>query len=62
MRNFFLLYADGVDRIRIFLAWNWELIQDWCGITQENMIPIYDIPIIDATVLIIQKLWSFFQL
>ena len=37
-----------VNRIRIFLTWNQQLIPDWRDINQENMIHIYDVTIIDV--------------
>ena len=38
-----------INRIRNFLTWNWQVIQDWRKIKQENMIHIYDITVIDVT-------------
>ena len=49
--TFFLksLNYDKINRIQIFLKWNWQLIWDWRKIKQEKMIHIYDITIIDVT-------------
>ena len=48
---FFLksLIHEKVNRIWIFLTWNWQLIRDWREIKQKNMIHIYDVRIIDVT-------------
>ena len=43
------LTHEKINRICIFLTWNWQLIRDWCKIKQENMIHIYAITIIDDT-------------
>ena len=43
------LTHEKINRIRIFLTWNWQLIWDCCEIKQENMIHLYDAIIIDVT-------------
>ena len=43
------LTHEKINRIRIFLTWNWQLIRDWHEIKQENMIQIYDVTIINVT-------------
>ena len=43
------LTHEKVNRIGIFLTWNWQLIWDWHGIKQENMIHIYAVTVTDVT-------------
>ena len=49
---FFLksLAHEKINRIRIFLTRNRQLIRDWLEIKQENMILIYDVTISDVTI------------
>ena len=40
---------EKINKIRIFLTWNRQLIRDWHEIKKENTIHIHDVIIIDVT-------------
>ena len=37
-----------INRIRIFLTWNWQLIRDWRAIKHDSHLWIYDVTTIDV--------------
>ena len=43
------LTHEKINRIRVFLTGNQQLIRDWRETKQEHMIHIYDVTIIDVT-------------
>ena len=55
---FFLksLTHKKINRIRIFLTWNWQLIWDWSEIKQKNIIHMYDVTIIGVTGMVAKML------